>query len=526
MKVFRLTDILDDWLSDAIDSNFLARLSGRFTSQLLPAASLSNALFAFHRPHNMSKAQIVLTTLVIYKLLLVSIGLWASKRNQNNDDFYLGGRGLGPFVAALSYSASAASAWVLLGLSGIAYTYGISTIWAALGSITGMFVTWYWIAPRINEFSRQHDHITLTEIVAHKTEGAARRRIMIASTLIIVFSFVFYVAAQFQGAGSTFASSFDMRMDISIMLGASIILIYTLLGGFWAVSLTDAVQGLLMAVTSVVLPLTAYMAVGGYQGLVQGLAASETAGVLSLNGANLGWAAIGIVIGGLSIGLGTYGQPHLMARLMALRDKPALLMARRLTILWYFIVFIGMWFVGLVGHVLYSDIGNSEQVFFVMLDGLVPTVLAAIMLAAVLSAIMSTADSQLLSAAAAISNDLFSLSGEPSKNLLISRLVIVILVVVSVIVAIYLPDKIFSRVLFAWQALGAAFGPLLFARLAHRSMAPGAVLSAILCGFFMTIVLSLLPNGPADVWERLVPFCCSAMIVWGLSRPAVGRTDR
>ncbi|MGK0375014.1 MAG: Na+/proline symporter, partial [Arenicella sp.] len=221
----------------------------------------------------MEKSSVVLITLVIYKAILICIGIWASKRTSDSDDFFLGGRGLGPVVAALSYSSSAASAWVLLGLTGIAYVYGMSTIWVALGSITSMFVVWFWIAPRLMKFSRKHEHITLTEVVAHQTSGWQRRLVVWLSTFIIVASFVMYVAAQFQGAGNTFASSFDISMPSSIALGAFIIMLYTLLGGFWAVSVTDALQGTLMVIAALVMPIAAYLAVGGLPGLLDGLAA-------------------------------------------------------------------------------------------------------------------------------------------------------------------------------------------------------------------------------------------------------------
>lgn len=465
----------------------------------------------------MDKVHIVLITLIVYKLVLIAIGLWASKRTRDAKDFFLGNRGLGPIVAALSYSSSAASAWALLGLSGIAYSYGVSTVWVAFGSISSMFVVWFWIAPRLMNFSRSHNHITLTEIVAHQTEGTVRRNIIWVSTLIIVFSFVFYIAAQFQGAGTTFATTFDMSMQKSIALGAFIIMIYTLLGGFWAVSVTDALQGSLMAIAAVLLPIAAYLAVGGFDGLVEGLRLVSTDAQLSLTAGNAGLFAIGVVVGGLCIGLGTYGQPHLMARVMALRDDKAMRQARQITIVWYFIVFLGMWFVGLVGHVLHADLANSEKVFFVMLDGLFPPVVAAVFLAAVLSAIMSTADSQLLSAATAIAHDLGFADGSSGRNqarvLLISRFTIVALVLASVLVAIYLPDKIFSRVLFAWLALGAAFGPSLFARLAGISIQPKGILCSILLGFFLTVALSFTPNLPGDISERLIPFVVASGIL-------------
>lgn len=461
----------------------------------------------------MDKTQVVLITLIVYKLVLIAIGLWASKRTKSGDDFFLGGRGLGPFVAALSYSSSAASAWALLGLSGIAYAYGLSTIWVALGTIVTVLVAWCWIAPRLMEFSRANQHITLTAVVRHDTQGSLAKAISWLATIIIVFSFVFYVAAQFQGAGTTFATTFELSMSSSILLGAFIIMLYTLLGGFWAVSVTDALQGSLMAITALLLPAAALIAVGGFDGLAAGLREVSTDAQLSLTGGNAGLFALGVIIGGLSIGLGTFGQPHLMARIMALRDAKAMRQARWMTIVWYIIVFLGMWLLGLIGHVLHHGLENSEQIFFVMLDDLFPPVIAAILLAAILSAIMSTADSQLLSAAAAIAHDL-KLGGDGEKHVLfISRLTIICLVGVSVLVAIYLPDKIFSRVLFAWLALGAAFGPTLFARLAGLPLKPVGVLLSILTGFLLTVCFSFLPNAPGDIVERLVPFIAASVVL-------------
>lgn len=259
------------------------------------------------------------------------------------------------------------------------------------------------------------------------------------------------------------------------------------------------------------------MAVGGWDGLIAGLQAVSSPAQLSLSAGNTGLFALGVVVGGLSIGIGTYGQPHLMARIMALRDEQAMRTARWITIVWYLVVFLGMWFVGLVGHVLHEGLADSEQIFFVMLDGLFPTVVAAILLAAILSAIMSTADSQLLAAAAAIANDLGLGQGDQKRVLFISRITIVSLVVFAVIVAVYMPDKIFSRVLFAWMALGAAFGPSLFARLAGVAVKPMGVVISILTGFLLTVVFSFLPNAPGDIVERLLPFCAASLVLF-LSR--------
>ena len=311
-------------------------------------------------------------------------------------------------------------------------------------------------------------------------------------------------------------------MNESILIGALIIMIYTMLGGFWAVSVTDTIQGLLMALTAVMLPIAALNAVGGFGGFVDGLQAVSTPEQLSWNGGSAGLLAAGFIIGALSIGFGTYGQPHLLVRFMALRDEKSLRQARVITIAWYSIVFLSMLFLGLVGHVLHQAVENPETIFFVLTEGLFTPFLGAVLLAAVLSAIMSTADSQLLVAASAIDHDLGLGGGRPERSLLISRLTIAFLVLFAVVVAIYLPERIFSRVLFAWIALGSAFGPTVFLRLGGMRLRPAGVFLSILTGFGLAVLFYLMPDTPGDVLERLAPFC-AALAVLMLSRLPAGQ---
>lgn len=461
----------------------------------------------------MEKTTVVAITLVIYQLVLIGIGFWASSRNKSEEDFFLGGRKLGPIVAAISYSSSASSAWTLLGLSGAAYVMGLSVLWVAGGSCLGMLVAWFWVGPRLMDHSRSRNQLTVTDFLADDSSGGARQAIVLASSIIIIFTFTFYVAAQFQGAGNTFASSFGLSMPTSIMLGAAIIMIYTLLGGFWAVSVTDTVQGGLMGVTAIVLPLVALSEAGGWSGFTEALQSVSSPAQLSWTAGNAGLLALGIIFGGLGISLGTFGQPHLLVRFMALRDQKALRQARVITMVWYGVVFAGMVLLGLIGHVLYPAIANPETLFFTLTDSLFTPVLGAILLAAVLSAIMSTADSQLLVAASAIAHDLGLGHKHAQRSLLVSRLTIVGLVIFAVWVALYLPEKIFSRVLFAWSALGAAFGPTLFLRLAQVPLKPVGVLLSILTGFGLAVLFYLLPNTTGDVLERVAPFVASFAVL-------------
>ena len=206
---------------------------------------------------------VVLTTLVLYKALLILIGFWAQRRVNSEQDFFLASGQLGPWVAAVSYSASSASAWTLLGMSGLAFSIGLSALWVAAGAVLGCAFSWIFLAPRVMATAQATPMMSATEFIALGTQGRERQGIVTLVSAIILFCFVVYIASQFQGAGNTFASTFDMSSANSIVLGGSIILLYTLLGGFWAVSVTDTLQGLLMMAAAILLPVAAVVQLGG-----------------------------------------------------------------------------------------------------------------------------------------------------------------------------------------------------------------------------------------------------------------------
>ncbi len=461
-----------------------------------------------------SSATVVFITLVVYKLFLIGVGFWAQRRVNSSDDFFLGGRTLGPVVASLSYSASSSSAWTLLGLSGLAYMMGVATVWVALGAVLGMLVAWYWIAPRLLRYSHEHQLITLTDFLSHGVKGHWQKAIVTGASLIILISFAFYVAAQFQGAGNTFATTFAMDVSDAIVLGGIIIMIYTFLGGFWAVSVTDAVQGALMGVTALVLPIMALIAVGGIDGFITGLQQISTSEQLSFSSANAGLMAIGFVIGSLCIGFGTLGQPHLLVRFMALKDEKAMRQARIITNVWFAAVFGGMVFLGLVGRIIMPELTNPEEIFFVLTSELFPPIIGAIILAAVLSAVMSTADSQLLVAASSVTHDMGLGKALGGRTLLVSRITIAVLTLGAIVVAIYLPATIFNRALFAWVALGAGFGPIVVMRLAGFSFNGRTIFIAMMVGFTLAVVFYFQPNTPGDIVERALPFLTGLLILW------------
>ena len=452
----------------------------------------------------------IVITLLVYQFLMLGIGWWASRRNADSTDFYLGGRRLGGLVAALSASASSSSAWSLLGVSGAAFAWGLPAIWLIPATVLGFCINWYLIAPRLSRQSRENGAITLTEFVAGPPGDPARRLMMRLGAMVILFCFTFYIAAQFQAAGKTFASVLGVHPTLAIAIGAAVVLAYVWLGGFWAASVTDSVQGLLMALSALVLPLLALVAAGGPGAVIASFTEGAT---LSWTGQATLPAAIGFVMGLFGIGLGYPGQPHVVNRFMAIRDEAALRRGRRIAIAWALVIYTGMVTLGWCGRLLVAELGDGEQVLFVLATLLLPALAAGVMVSAILSAIMSTADSQLLVAASSVSHDLRD-GRRDDRGLVQARWVVLAIGLLAIALAVFFPDDIFSRVLFAWQALAAAFGPLLVVTLWRGPVAPAWRIAALSLGFGLTVLLSWTVESPGDWVERLLPLGLALLLAW------------
>ena len=459
----------------------------------------------------MDKSYIIAATLIIYKLVLVTIGWAARKRTKSISEFFLGDKKIGPLITAISYSASNSSAWTLLGVSGIAYKFGLSTLWLVLGVIIGMFFNWLIVAPKIFRMTRPKNIITIPQLLVNDFKEKEKKPILLLSSLIIIFSFTFYIASQFQGAGNAFQNSFNWNIIESIALSAIVIFAYTYMGGYLAVSITDTIQGFLMGFTALTMPLVALIKFGGPKVLLDSIINNSTE-FTSLTLGNTGLMAMGLIFGQLGIALGYFGQPHLLSRFMAAKDEASLKRARQYTLIWFIIVFIGMWLLGLIGHFMINDLNNNENIFFKMSESLFSPIIQGLLMAAVISAIMSTADSQILVCASSISLDVgLKLSKDPLKQ---SRLVTGVVIFLSAIIAIFLPEKIFSRVLFAWTAMGSAFGPAIIAKLLGWKVQPKNIFITILSGFVLAIIFFYLPNSIGDWMERILPFSIGLVLIY------------
>lgn len=467
-----------------------------------------------------SESTAIVITLVIYKVALVVIGVLASRQTTDASDFFLGGRKLGAFVAALSASASSSSAWTLLGVSGAAYAWGISAVWIAPACVGGFALNWYVLAPRLRRVSARESSLTVTEALAGPIGAPRARAIRVVASVIVLVSLLTYVASQFQGAGKTFAETFAMSMPSAVLLGAAIVVLYTILGGFWAVSVTDSLQGMVMVIAAVALPLGALSAVGGVGPLLDGLGAVDKPHYDDLYRGMSGPAAAGFVVGVLGIGLGYPGQPHVANRFMALRDDEAVRRGRQIAMVWATVMYASMLVVGWSARVLLPELADPEVAFISTTRMVFPPVVAGVMIAAVLSAVMSTADSQLLVAASAVAHDLFPATAQ-QRVLNRSRVVVLALSVLAVAAALWGSQEIFSRVLFAWSAMGNAFGPLLLVLVVRGPVLPNWRLASIVAGFGLSVAAYWHPDGSGTAWERVFPFVVAlALAAWGARRDA------
>lgn len=464
---------------------------------------------------------IVIATLIVYKIVLLGIGFWASRRVASEGDFFLAGPnkaggGLGPWTAGLSYAASTSSAWVLLGFTGMVFTQGLVALWLVPGIFGGYMMTWLVMGPRLNAETRERGHITVVDFLVADA-GRWARMIGVVAAALILFCFVFYIAAQFQAAGNALTEVFGMSATEAILLGAAVILIYCLLGGFLAASITDALQAGVMVLACIIVPIAAVSAAGGMGGVIDALQTTVPKSYFSLTGGAVGMAGIGAAMGLLGTGLGALGQPQLLNRIMAVRSQKERVRGAAITIGWGVLIYSGLVVLALSGRAMALETGG-ESLFFAAARAYLPAALAGIVIAAVLSAVMSTVDSLLLAAASAVSHDSGVKWRTQGQALLMGRLAMVGVAVIAVGLTLYAPKDIFTRVLFSWVALGAAFGPAILTRCLGWHVRGGAVLIAVIAGFVIAVGAYNIPGPGADMIEKWGSWAVGFIIL------AVGRS--
>lgn len=457
-----------------------------------------------------------------YLILIIGVGIYSSRfSSQGISEFFVGGRKMNRIVVALSAVVSGRSAWLLLGVTGMAYSRGPSAIWAVAGYILVELFLFLYYAKRLRNFSEKRDCITIPDFFSERfsdKDGVLRTLLV---TIFLIFM-IGYVSAQFVAGGKAFSSGFGLDMNTGIIITAAIVLLYTVVGGFLAVSLTDMFQAAFMLIALVFLPGIAIANLGGLSDMQQQLTLLDAAYIDPFA------ITAGAAIGFLGIGLGSPGNPHILARYMSIDDPKQLRIAAVVGTFWNVLMAWGAVFIGMAGRAYFPDVAmlpnsDTENLFPMLAQLQLHPALFGIVLASIFAAIMSTADSQLLVAASSIVRDIYEKQMKkgvevPQKKLVLySRIVVVALVLIALLFGFIATDLVFWLVLFAWAGLGASLGPTSILALYWKGTTRAGVISGLLTGTCVTILWYYIPLLKNALYELIPGFMASLLITWLVS---------
>ncbi|MGD9164791.1 MAG: sodium/proline symporter PutP [Chromatiales bacterium] len=460
----------------------------------------------------------ITATFILYIFIMLGIGFVAYRRTQDLSDYILGGRNLGPIPSALSAGASDMSGWLLMGLPGYAMAAGYGSFWLAGGLLVGTWLNWLLVAQRLRVYSYHADNsLTLSSFFEKRFEDSGHGLRVVSAIFILVF-FLFYTSSGLVAGGKLFETVFGFDYNIAVLVGALAVISYTMFGGFLAVSWTDVVQGLLMIGALLLVPLIAIGEIGGFGAA---LAAVEAKNPELLNMFTDAEGKSITLIGTLSLlgwGLGYFGQPHILARFKGIKSKDHVPSARRIAVTWSGLSMVGACAIGMVAiGYLPEGLGDTETVFMVLVDALFHPVIAGVLLAAILAAIMSTADSQLLVSSSALAEDfykaLFNKKASPEKLVTVGRFAVVGIAVIATILAMDKDSKVLSLVSYAWAGFGAAFGPALILSLYWKRMNKAGAYAGIIVGGLTVVIWKQLTGGWFELYEIIPGFVFSFIAI-------------
>ncbi|HIF73754.1 MAG TPA: sodium/proline symporter PutP [Porticoccaceae bacterium] len=456
----------------------------------------------------------LVVTFVAYLMLILYLGIKAYKQTHNHGDYILGGRRLGSVVTALSVGASDMSGWLLLGLPGAIYLSGISEVWIGVGLVIGAYFNWLFVAKPLRIYSEHaNNSITLPDYFENRFSDKSRI-LRVISALVILLFFTFYTASGLVGGAILFEHSFGLDYSVALVAGTIIIVCYTFIGGFLAVVWTDAIQAILMLLALVIAPIAVITIGGGASAVIDRmqLVNPESTSLFS----QLSFMSF---ISLIAWGLGYFGQPHILSRFMAVENPAKLVSARRIAMSWMSIVLLGSIATGLAGIAYFADapLDNPETVFIVLSQSLFNPWVAGIITAAILSAIMSTIDSQLLVSSSVISEDFYRAFVRPKASekelLLVSRAAVILIAVLALIIASDRQSGVLDLVSYAWAGFGAAFGPVILFSLFWRKMTTLSAIIGMLLGAITVVVWSNLNGGLFDLYEIIPGFILASLTI-------------
>lgn len=443
-----------------------------------------------------------LTAIIIYLIGMMIIGIYATKKTNDLSDYVLGGRQLTGRVAALSAGASDMSGWLLLGLPGAMYVSGMSEIWLPIGLSIGAYLNWQFIAKPLRVYTEvSNDSLTIPDFFENRFKDHSKI-LRVVSAVVILGFFTFYTSSSLVGGAILLENSFGMNYKLALWVGAIVILSYTLFGGFLAASWTDFVQGILMFLALIIVPVVAVYELGGWNETVRKVGSID----LSYLDVYSGSTIIG-VISLLAWGLGYFGQPHILVRFMGIKSTKEIPQARLIGMVWMILSLFGAVIVGFAGIAYFADspLQNSETVFIMFSQVLFNPWVAGFLLAAILSAIMSTVDSQLIVASSALANDfyksLFRKNASKKEEMIVGRIAVLGIAVIAIFLGYDPNSKVLELVSYAWAGFGAAFGPVIILSLFWKRMTRNGALAGIIVGALIVVIWANLTGGIFDIYE-------------------------
>ena len=473
-----------------------------------------------------------LIALAIYFIAMLGIGFYAWRKSTSDSEGYLlGGRDLSPAVTALSAGASDMSGWLMLGLPGAIFASGLGQAWIGIGLLIGAYLNYRLVAPRLRTYTElAGDAITVPDFLEERFHDKSRSLRLISALVIIVF-FALYTSAGMVSGGKFAVSALGMDYTTGILLMGGVVVLYTVMGGFLAVSLTDFVQGCIMFAALVMVPVAAYLTLGGGN-FDSGLAAAEASRGLSLTQMIGGDVTLVAVISAAAWGLGYFGQPHIIVRFMAIRDVKDMPTARRINIGWMTVSLIGAIMTGFIGAAYFAARGgapaDAETVFLVLAQILFHPFVAGFVLAAVLAAIMSTISSQLLVTSSSLTEDIYKTfvkrSASERELVTIGRSAVVLVSIVAGLLALNPDNSILSLVGNAWAGFGAAFGPAVLFSLRWKRTTKEGVLAGMVVGALVVIGWILL-GWSSWLYEIVPGFIASSLTIWLVSRTTAAPSE-
>ncbi len=459
-----------------------------------------------------------LTAIIIYLIGMLVIGVIATKMTSNLNDYVLGGRRLSAGVAALSAGASDMSGWLMLGLPGAMYASGMGGMWIAIGLSVGAYLNWQFVAKPFRVYTEiANDSITVSDYFENRFRDKSRLLRVVSAIVILVF-FTFYTSSSLVGGAILLESSFGMDYRLALWVGCGVILSYTLFGGFLAASWTDFVQGILMLLALVIIPFVVVYELGGWGETIQQIGNIDP----SYLDINTGVTFIGVV-SLLAWGLGYFGQPHIIVRFMGIRSTKEIPKARLIGMTWMIISLFGAIFIGFTGIAYFADapLENSETVFIMFSQVLFNPWVAGFLLAAILAAIMSTVDSQLIVASSALAQDfykqLFRREATQKEEMIVGRIACLAIAVIAIFLGYDRDSKVLELVSYAWAGFGAAFGPLIILSLFWKRMTRNGALAGMIVGALTVIIWPNLSGGIFEVYELAPGFIFSWIAIMVVS---------